>query len=306
MRTNLPITNTELHIEEGKSIVSKTDLKGKITYVNPYFLQVSGFAEEELLGASHNIVRHPDMPAEAFADLWLSLKAGLPWTGLVKNRCKNGDFYWVRANIVPVRENGRVVGYMSVRTRAARDEIRATEQIYRAVKAGKAHGLAIHRGSVVKTGLPARLGRMMHIDLDTRIHLTMGTAIATLCAIAAFAQWRVRDSAIVIASLCAAVIMGYCWHALHAALIKPLRQAIAATYAITGGDLSQEIETDRHDETGQLLRALRQMNINLTAIIGDVRANVESMGLATGEIAVGNDDLAQRTAQQAAGIERTQ
>ena len=305
MRTNLPISNKEILVEAGKSIVSKTDLKGCITYVNPYFLTISGFSEEELLGAPHNIVRHPEMPAEAFGDVWQTLKAGLPWTGLVKNRCKNGDFYWVRANIVPLRENGKTVGYMSVRTQAAQGEIRVAEQMYRAIKNGQANGIAIHRGSVVKTSLAARLRRSLQLTIGTRLHLAMGSATAVLCAVAALALWRTDDPLTITIGLAAAALTAYNWYALHKALIGPLRQAIAAAYAIAGGDLSQVVETERQDETGQLLRALRQMNLNLTAIIGDVRANVESMSEATSEIAAGNDDLAHRTLAQAAGIERT-
>ena len=127
MRTNLPVTGIEYPLQDGQSIVSKTDTKGRIIYVNPTFVEVSGFAEEELIGKAHNIVRHPDMPPEAFADLWQTLQAGEPWTGLVKNRRKNGDFYWVVANVVPIKEAGATVGYMSVRTRPARDQVERAE-----------------------------------------------------------------------------------------------------------------------------------------------------------------------------------
>ena len=89
MRTNLPITNQEYLLRDGMNIVSRTDLKGRITYINDDFIEASGFTEAELIGEPHNLVRHPDMPEEAFADLWNTLKAGRPWTGLVKNRCKN-------------------------------------------------------------------------------------------------------------------------------------------------------------------------------------------------------------------------
>jgi aerotaxis receptor len=92
VRSNLPVTGIEYRMEAGQSIVSKTDTKGRITYINPAFIDVSGFTEEELLGKAHNIVRHPDMPPQAFADLWRTLQAGQPWTGMVKNRRKNGDF----------------------------------------------------------------------------------------------------------------------------------------------------------------------------------------------------------------------
>ena len=101
MRNNQPVTNREMDVLDDQAIVSKTDLKGNITYVNPYFTQISGYSEAELIGAPQNILRHPDMPAEAFADLWASIQAGTPWTGIVKNRCKNGDHYWVRANRLP-------------------------------------------------------------------------------------------------------------------------------------------------------------------------------------------------------------
>src|SRR5471032_2202247 len=121
MRNNQPVTDRQIEVADDPAIVSKTDLEGNITYVNSYFIQISGYVESELLGAPQHILRHPDMPAVAFADLWATLRAGMPWNGLVKNRCKNGDFYWVKANITPIREHGRTLGYMSVRVRADRD-----------------------------------------------------------------------------------------------------------------------------------------------------------------------------------------
>ena len=122
MRTNLPVTSNEIVLRDDTMIVSKTDLKGRITYVNRDFLDISGFTEKELIGEPHNIVRHPDMPAEAFEDLWDTLKAGRPWTGYVKNRCKNGDYYWVLANATPIWDHGQVTGYLSVRRKASRDD----------------------------------------------------------------------------------------------------------------------------------------------------------------------------------------
>lgn len=151
MKTNLPVTQNELMLKAGGSIVSKTDLKGLITYVNQDFVDISGFAEAELIGQLHNIVRHPDMPSEAFADLWAMLKAERPWTGLVKNRCKNGDYYWVLANVTPIFQNDTVAGYLSVRTAPSRSEVEAAETAYRDFREGRAAGLAIREGVVVKT-----------------------------------------------------------------------------------------------------------------------------------------------------------
>ena len=88
MRSNLPVTNVEREFREGETIVSKTDLRGVITYVNPYYCEMSGYTEHESVGQPHNYIRHPDMPEEAFADMWATLQKMKPWTGIVKNRCK--------------------------------------------------------------------------------------------------------------------------------------------------------------------------------------------------------------------------
>lgn len=121
MRTNLPVTDTEVILKDQCAVVTTTDMHGNITYANPYFVEVSGYPLQELVGAPHNIVRHPDMPPAAFADLWRTIKAGRPWTGLVKNRTKSGNFYWVLANVTPVYDDGKAIGYMSVRIKPGRD-----------------------------------------------------------------------------------------------------------------------------------------------------------------------------------------
>lgn len=106
MRNNLPITQCEYQIDDGVTLMSSTDTSSHISYCNAAFIEISGFEKDELMGQPHNVVRHPDMPVQAFADMWATLKAGESWTALVKNRRKNGDHYWVRANATPVRRNG--------------------------------------------------------------------------------------------------------------------------------------------------------------------------------------------------------
>src|SRR5664279_5045169 len=147
MRSNLPVTQNEIKLTDATLIVSKTDLKGQITYVNRDFIDTSGFSESELMGQPHNVVRHPDMPVEAFADLWDTLKLGRPWTGLVKNRAKNGDYYWVLANATPVWENGQITGYMSVRRKASHDAIEAHEAVYRQFREKRQGKLRIQCGA---------------------------------------------------------------------------------------------------------------------------------------------------------------
>jgi aerotaxis receptor len=301
LRTNLPVTGIEYPLQDGQSIVSKTDTKGRITYVNPTFVEVSGFAEEELIGKAHNIVRHPDMPPEAFADLWQTLQAGEPWTGLVKNRRKNGDFYWVVANVVPIKEAGATVGYMSVRTRPARDQVERAEALYQRMRAGRADGVAIRRGAVVRTAWWTRLLALRHLPLGRRLGIMMSSQALLMLALAGVTQssgWRLL-------ALAGAALTLAAWAELQRAIVAPMQQALDAVYALAGGDLSRMPERGRDDEMGRLLLALRQLNINLTAIVGDVRTSVGSIEAATRDIAAGNGDLARRTEEQAASLEQT-
>ena len=137
MRVNMPVTQKEHHLPEGAFIVSTTDLRGVITSVNQEFINISGFAQEELLGQPHSLVRHPDMPPAAFEDLWRTIKAGNPWQGMVKNRCKNGDFYWVDASVTPVEEKGQAVGFVSIRSKPTKAQIVDAERMYIRARAGQ-------------------------------------------------------------------------------------------------------------------------------------------------------------------------
>ena len=138
MKINMPVTDHEIELKDGEQLVTRTDTKGTIIHANRHFIRISGYSRDEMIGKSHNLVRHPDMPAEAFQDLWDDLKARRPWTGLVKNRCKNGDFYWVKASVIPICENGITKEYMSVRTKPTRDEISNAEALYAKLKTGAA------------------------------------------------------------------------------------------------------------------------------------------------------------------------
>ena len=180
MRMNMPVTNNEYVLTESDSIVSKTDLKGIITYINNDFLRISGFSAQELLGQPHNIVRHPDMPSEAFADLYATLKAGKPWTGLVKNRCKNGDYYWVLANATPIREGGQVTGYMSVRSKPSRSQIEAASSAYQLFRDGKAGNMKIQEGKAVKPSPLGKLNIFKNMAIKSRLTFVIGMMSALL------------------------------------------------------------------------------------------------------------------------------
>ncbi len=169
MKINMPITDIEHVLTETDSIVTKTDLNGKITYASDDFIRISGFTKEELIGASHNIVRHPDMPSEVFEDLWRSMKKGYPRSALIKDRCKNGDFFWVWANVAPMYENDHLIGYISVRNKPSREHITEVTDAYRKFREGKAGNLNIQDGKIVKKTLLGKLPPLEKISIKARI-----------------------------------------------------------------------------------------------------------------------------------------
>lgn len=136
MRVNEPVTQREVTYPPEYNLLSVTKTSSHITYASKEFCDVAGYTLDELVGQPHNIVRHPDMPPEAFKDMWDFLKSGKSWMGLVKNRCKNGDHYWVDAFASPIKENGKIVEYQSVRLSPNRQHVKNAEKIYAQLKAG--------------------------------------------------------------------------------------------------------------------------------------------------------------------------
>ncbi|MFM2129809.1 MAG: hypothetical protein RL477_1355 [Pseudomonadota bacterium] len=181
MRNNQPVSNTEINVGSDITIVSKTDTGGKITYVNDDFVKISGFSEQELLNAPHNIVRHPDMPKEAFADLWATLKKGMPWSGAVKNRTKSGDYYWVQASASPLWENGRIAGYMSIRTTLPAADKQACEELYARMRNGQAEDIRLEHGIVSKKSWKDRFA-FMSKSIKARL-ITLAATLAVLMAL---------------------------------------------------------------------------------------------------------------------------
>lgn len=310
MRINHPVSNVEYQIDGSRSIYSTTDLKGRITHANPYFIEVSGFTEEELIGSPHNMVRHPDMPPAAFADLWATIKSGLPWTAMVKNRRKNGDYYWVEATVTPIMANGVVTGYISVRTKPSRQQVDAATKLYKAEMENPGT-LALRQGQVVRGGLLGRLITLCQLSLGQRIAIAQSFLIVVIGALG----WTAWTSEAIVASglhiwlgALSAVAMtasAWFWYFLASKIVAPIKTALKTAQGIAGGDLTAAIEVERTDELGQLVRAVRQVNSNLHCIIGDIRENFGIMQSATREISVGNTDLSARTDSQAAALEET-
>ena len=307
MRVNLPISTQEYAFPKGQTLVSTTDLKGRILYCNPMFIEVSGYEKEELLGQPHNIVRHPDMPEEAYRDMWETIASGNPWSAPVKNRRKDGTFYWVMANVTPLMQGDQPTGYMSVRTEATRDQIQAADQLYRQMQAEKQAGTLVHvlrEGQIVKNTLWGRMARAVQLGPLGKIMLctlllvfaSWGAALlgGHTMTVAAGAAWL----GVVLLALGMAVY-------LHRATVAPLSQMLRWANRMAAGDLTQKIAASRSDTVGQLQKALAQLNVNLLSIVRDARQESEHMQLSAREIAQGNQDLSERTEAQASNLEQT-
>ncbi|PLZ02179.1 hypothetical protein CY652_12495 [Burkholderia sp. WAC0059] len=306
MRNNQPVTQHEFEFPDHATLMSTTDTQSHITYANAAFVQVSGFSHEEILGQPHNMVRHPDMPAEAFADMWRTLKGGEPWTALVKNRRKNGDHYWVRANATPVVRQGQPVGYMSVRTKASREEIAAAEALYRDFREGKAGHRRFHKGVIVRTGLQGWTSALKTLPVRWRIR----AALLLLAPASVAAAWALGLRAASVAHFAgfAAVIVALACAAsywLEVQISRPLERVREQALRVATGESQSAMHMDRVDEIGMTLRTISQLGLMFRWLIDDVSEQVINVQTASNEIAQGNNDLSSRTEQAASSVQQT-
>ena len=259
MRKNFPVTVVEYPVSDETLIVSRTDLKGKLTYFNEDFIAAAGFASAELMGQPHNIVRHPDMPPEAFDNLWDTLKAGKPWLGAVKNRRKNGDFYWVLATASPIRENGEVKGYTSIRTKLPADQRKLAEEVYAAIREKKPHGYRIDAGIIRRRSWLDRFS-IFTGTLKARLVTTMVLQVLFMLALGIGGALSAGGSASLLLSTLAVVgvaIVCFAGFATMRAIQEPMRQLNDTLVNIVQDKLDNRIVIERDDEIGEALRNLQ-------------------------------------------------
>ncbi len=265
MRVNIPVTNNEKVMQDGEFLVSRTNTKGVITYVNQQFIDISGFTEQELIGQAHNIVRHPDMPPEAFEDFWETLKLGKPWSGVVKNCSKDGSFYWVYANVTPLIEEGKVAGYMSVRSKPTQEQIQAAEALYDEMRNGVAKFNIIRGNLVEKSVIGAIKNRFRLVSIRTRIMLLpllalMGFVMLGILNYSGLGQ----DNTLLATSVVGGgilLLMIFAGISLHRTIIRPLSTASDALRKMASGDFTSQIEITNYDEIGNVIEAVKSMQI---------------------------------------------
>ena len=241
------------------------------------------------------MVRHPDMPKAAFADMWYTLQQGEPWSGIVKNRRKNGDHYWVRANAVPMVRRGQVTGYMSIRTRATAEEIAAVEPLYRALNDGRCKK-RIHKGLVVGKGW---LGKLPAMPLRWRVRSVMAVLFAGLAATlaATSAGWLPLAAAAVV------MLMGTLLF--EQQIVRPIENVARQALKVATGERNSVQHLNRSDELGLTLRAVGQLGLMCRWLINDVSSQVVSVRDGSDRLAQGNEDLNDRTRQTVANVQQT-
>ena len=249
MKKNLPVTNNEVTFAVDTNILSTTDLKGAVTYANSDFIDISGFSINELEGKNHNLVRHPDMPPAAFENLWQTIKAGSSWMGIVKNRCKNGNYYWVDAYVTPVFDNGRIIEYQSVRGKPQDASVERAEKMYKTLNAGRTPPC------LKKNPLKLKYKILFAIMAAQVISLSIPLFSASVSPVVVLISF--------IAGISSAAAMTL-W------LFKPIGTVVEKARAIFNNPIAQNVFTGRNDEAGQINLAFKFLEEESRGIIGRV------------------------------------
>ncbi|MFQ5469457.1 MAG: methyl-accepting chemotaxis protein [Gammaproteobacteria bacterium] len=255
MKINRPVTDNEVQMAADDVIVSTTDLKGALTYSNEDFVRISGFSEEELMGKSHNIVRHPDMPPAAFADLWTTLKEGKSWMGIVKNRCKNGDFYWVDGYVTPMFENGQITGYQSVRTKPKSADVKRASKLYSQLMGTKSSRLKLPALSFKKKlygGIAVILSAMTG-------GLLLTGQLLPLHALVMF-------TGILIPMIS---LLEY--------LLRPVSEMAKVARSVVDNPVMQQVYVGNTDDFGAPVLAIRMLQARLRTVIGRMEDSAENL-----------------------------
>ena len=305
MRSTPQAAGRETVLEDGKPIVTTTDLHTRLTYANSTFTDASGYADGELLGRPQNSLYHSDMPAEVDADMLRTVLSGEPWRGLVKYGRKDGGYFWCIANVTPVIERGTTTGFMSVCTKPKRTQIDEAEQLYRTVRGANPAGVRIVRGGEAARGWRRLAHALRDITLAQRLALCFGSMAVLALSIAAHALLPYSDTAVHLQALLMVALALYGWRNLHHAVVAPIQASINAARILAGGDLTTRMAVDRHDELGQLQAFVRQLNLNLASILVDIRGNFTLTRSTTTLVRAANTDLSERTEAQAANLKQT-
>jgi aerotaxis receptor len=280
MKKNVSVTQRERLFPANANILSTTDLKGKITFVNNTFVDISGFTIDELLDKPHNIIRHPDMPPVAFKGMWDTIKSNRSWTGIVKNRCKNGDHYWVNAFVSPIQKDGKTTEYQSVRRRPEREAINRTERLY---------------DKLIKGEPVPELAEDTPVRQKLLVHILVPLAVCAVGSLLLPVGWM--------ATVLVFFATMYIYNRVTS-IYTPLQQAIDSATRISNDPVSRFAFTGRNDDAGKLNMALHILESEKMAIIGRVDDMIERLSGSARELDDAMNASRDRGEAQVAEIER--
>ncbi|MBT2801039.1 MCP four helix bundle domain-containing protein [Halomonas sp. ISL-56] len=170
-------TSAVYELADDEVLISRSDLQGRITYANQTFVEVSGYSLEEIMGEAHSLFRHPTMPTGVFQNLWATIEAGKTWQGLIKNRRKSGEAYWIHTTIAPLLDGERVVGYTSIRRKASAKAVARAERVYAAMQQGKVRGFKLHYGALRRSGVRGWAQRFSFSSIQAKL---IGMVLASI------------------------------------------------------------------------------------------------------------------------------
>ncbi len=303
MRKNFPVSNIQYPLDEKAKLMSVTTPTGHITYANADFINASGYTSDEILHQPHNIVRHPDMPPLAFADMWRTLKAGRLWTAVVKNRRKNGDHYWVKASSTPLMKDGELAGFMSVRTPVGQQDIQQATALYHDINEGKRKFQTLYQGILIFTGPLKFLSIGKIIPLRWRIRSYLLT-LFLFTLIALYVTTPITPPlAFFMLSFFFAVLVASELLVRHIAI--PLEKILSQAINSASGQADNHFQLNRVDEIGMLLRAVNQSGMNFRTFVDDVNGQLAEVRSACSAIAHDNLTLSQRCEDTAQSLQST-
>ena len=297
------VVAAEYVLRPDETIISKTDLRGNITYANDNFVRISGYSRDELVGSSQSIERHPYMPKQVFADLWATLKEGKAWGGMIKNRCKNGDEYWVLAFVAPIVKNGQTTGYTSIRVKPAEAPLRATQALYDRLNAGD-NSVVLRNGVPTSTSFGARFKRFFNVSLKAKFNLMalLVTAVLGNGVVEVMLNGNPSEVFFILPGWLV-ILAGL--YALRRSVITPLNEATEFLGSLSSGNLYDRIPARGDDELGQVSQWLRILQVNIKLLVGQIQESTRQVNESSSSIAQGNAELAARTEAQSASLQQT-
>lgn len=299
MKSNMPVTQIEYTLNDKATLLSTTDQDSHITYANSAFIDASGFNENQLMGEPHNIIRHPDMPPAAFADMWYTLQQGDSWTGMVKNRRQNGDHYWVRANVTPVWHREKLTGYISVRTVPRRDEITQSEQLYEKINNQKFTGYRLFKGLVIRRGAMAWASVFQWLSISQRVNYALGVAaIMSVILTSAIPNPFIQAGGMLGVFLLLGIYLKY-------QICQPVNTLLGQMKKVVSGRKADNCHLNRVDEIGMLMRLVNQSGLNLNSLVDDVSTQIAGIRAISQRVSTEGVALHTRSEETSADLQQT-